>query len=151
MKKHNLICGTVIAMLLMLQSLAASPDREDQLLGPAPPGDPFVLRGAESGESGFVSAAPASMPRGIRVVGILKPRQGDPVGVLDIPGAGALHFVRKGDVVQFEPKDETRPVARPEVSAPQASGHIYLLIVSISESQIEIAPKARPQETRIYR
>ena len=138
-------------MLLMSQSIAAASGGDVPTEGLLPPGDPFVLRGAESGEDGFVAAAPASLPRGIRVAGILKPRQGEPVGVLKIPGAGGLHFVRKGDVVQFESQADTRRDARVELRTEQASGDIYLLVVAITESQVEIAPKARPQETRIYR
>lgn len=151
MSLRNRMSETAFAILLGLQSIALGSGGLPQAETPSPPGDPFALRGAESGESGFVSVAPASLPPGIRVVGILTPRQGGPVGVLDIPGAQSLHFVREKDVIQFEASDGARAASRAGASGSQSIGPIYLLVVSISENQVEIAPKARPQETRIYR
>jgi len=55
-----------------------------------------------------------------------------------------LHFVRAGDVIQID------PVA----NASSASGQtapLYLLIVSVTAEQIEIATRLRPQDARIYR
>ncbi len=108
-----------------------------------PVGDPFAMRGLAEGD-GFVSAGPAAIPPGIRVVAILAVAGKPPVGALEIPGSTSLHFVREGDVIQVD---------RPEESeAKDAVGsQLYLLVKSITKSQIEIAPRTRPHDVRIYR
>jgi hypothetical protein len=108
-----------------------------------PAGDPFAMRGVADGE-GFVSAAPAAIPPGIRVAGILVVAGKPPVGALSIPGSKTLHYVREGEVIEVD-----RP-AGGEGQGMTAS-QLYLLVKSITPSQIEIAPRTRPQDVRIYR
>lgn len=108
-----------------------------------PVGDPFAMRGLAEGD-GFVSAGPAAMPPGIRVVAILAVAGKPPVGALVIPGADTLHFVCEGDVIQVE---------HPEGAAVKgaADSQLYLLVKSITHNQVELAPRTRPQDVRIYR
>ncbi len=121
------------------QTVGNSPPEEPQ----APKGDPFAMRGVADGD-GFVSAAPAAVPPGIRVVAILAMVGRPSVGALAVPGSKNLHFVREGDVIQVD-----RPAGSASASATES--HLYLLIQSITPSQIEIAPRTRPQDVRIYR
>ncbi|NCC52174.1 MAG: hypothetical protein EOM20_13285 [Spartobacteria bacterium] len=107
------------------------------------PGDPFAMKGASDGD-GFVSAGPASIPSGIRVVGILALKDKPPVGALTIPGSPNVHFVSEGDVIQFERADPNKTTA-------VSDAQLYLLVKSITCTQIEIAPRTRPQDVRIYR
>lgn len=116
-----------------------------------PPGDPFAFRASGMEADGFVSVSSTALPPGIRIVAILMPRNGEAIGVLEIPGAKALHFVREGDVVQLESQPGARAAPRTATDSPGTATPTYLLIVSVSENQIEIAPRARPQDTRIYR
>jgi hypothetical protein len=108
-----------------------------------PIGDPFAMRGLAEGD-GFVSAGPAAMPPGIRVVAILAVAGRPPVGALSIPGAATLHFIREGDVIQVDPPEET-------AAKGAAGSQLYLLVKSITHNQVELAPRTRPQDVRIYR
>lgn len=108
-----------------------------------PIGDPFAMRRLADGD-GFVSARPAAIPPGIRVVGILSIVGKPSVGALAIPGSKSLHFVQEGEIIQMD-----TPAG---VDAKGATGsQLYLLVKSITASQIEIAPQTRPQDVRIYR
>jgi hypothetical protein len=108
-----------------------------------PAGDPFAMRGVADGD-GFVSAGPAAIPPGIRVVGILAIAGKSPIGALSIPGSPNIHFVREGDVVQID-----RPAG--SATAGATDSQLYLLVKSITHGQVEIAPRTRPQDVRIYR
>ncbi|HOE61836.1 MAG TPA: hypothetical protein PK576_09360, partial [Kiritimatiellia bacterium] len=108
-----------------------------------PVGDPFAMRGLAEGD-GFVSAGPAAIPPGIRVVAILAVAGKSPVGALEIPGSTVLHFVREGDVVQVDR-------AAGSEAKDAVGSQLYLLVKSITKSQIEIAPRTRPHDVRIYR
>jgi hypothetical protein len=108
-----------------------------------PLGDPFAMRGLAEGD-GFVSAGPAAIPPGIRVVAILAVAGKSPVGALEIPGSTVLHFVREGDVVQVDR-------AAGSEAKDAVGSQLYLLVKSITKSQIEIAPRTRPHDVRIYR
>jgi hypothetical protein len=107
-----------------------------------PAGDPFAMRGLADGD-GFVSAGPAAIPAGIRVAGILAVSGRSPVGALSIPGSKSLHFVREGDVIQID-RSEGK-------TGGTAGTQLYLLVKTITLGQIEIAPRTRPQDVRIYR
>jgi hypothetical protein len=111
--------------------------------GSAPPfRDPFAMRGG-SGEDEYVAADVGAIPQGIRVVAILSVEGKPSVGALSIPGAHGLHFVREGEVIQLD-------VAGKATGAPPTQ-QLYLLVKSISDEEIEIAPRARPQDARVYR
>ena len=103
--------------------------------------DPFAMRGGD--DDGYVGAALSSIPAGIRVVSILSVEGKPSVGALSIPGAKALHFVREGEVIQLD-------VAGGTAGMPSAS-QLYLLVNSITDNEIEIAPRARPHDVRVYR
>ncbi len=107
-----------------------------------PVGDPFAMRGLADGD-GFVSAAPAAIPPGIQVVAILAVAGRSPVGALSIPGSKSLHFVREGDVIQID-----RSAGK---TGGTTDSQLYLLVKTITRAQIEIAPRTRPQDVRIYR
>jgi hypothetical protein len=128
-----------------VQDVAGSTAAE--VLQPAEPkmplGDPFAMRGLAEGD-GFVSAGPAAIPPGIRVVAILAVAGKSPVGALEIPGSTSLHFVREGDVVQVDH-------AAGSEAKDAVGSQLYLLVKSITKSQIEIAPRTRPHDVRIYR
>ncbi|AKJ64833.1 hypothetical protein [Kiritimatiella glycovorans] len=109
-----------------------------------PTGDPFAMRGLTDDE-GFVSAGPAALPPGIRVVGILAVAGKEPVGAISIPGVKNLYFVREGDIVQVD------RAAGGGAAAGATDAQLYLLVKSVTASQIEIAPRTRPQDVRIYR
>ena len=98
--------------------------------------------GAGDGE-GYVTAKLESIPSGIQVAGILTAEGRPSVGALLIPGSKSLHFVQEGEIIQL---DST-------ASAPGTSfgSQVYLLVKTITDHQIEIAPQARPQDVRIYR
>lgn len=164
--QRGFLCG--LGVLLLAGSLALGNDEPVPAGVLPPPGDPFALRGTGTEEGGFVSVPPAALPAGIRVLGILTPGSGEAVGVLKLPGANTLHFVREGDVLQYEPvpvrrrvtpaggeqrtrDTEPRGARQFESAISSPANPVYLLIVSIGENQIEIAPRARPRETRIYR
>jgi hypothetical protein len=108
-----------------------------------PPGDPFAMRGTVDGD-GFVSAGSAAIPTGIRVAGILVVANKKPVAALLIPGSQSLHFVTEGEIIQV---DRVALAGNPAATGAQ----LYLLVKSITANQVEIAPRTRPQEVRIYR
>jgi hypothetical protein len=148
------INGLRLAMLATVFTVAAQaappaapanePPAQQPPPAPAQRGDPFAFRGSSGDADGFVNVPQTALPPGIRVVGILKPSDGAPIGAIAIPGQDSLHFVRAGDVIQID------PVA----NVPSASGQtapLYLLIVSVTAEQIEIATRLRPQDARIYR
>jgi hypothetical protein len=107
-----------------------------------PVGDPFAMRGLADGD-GFVSAGPAAIPAGIQVIGILAVAGRSPVGALSIPGSKSLLFVREGDVIQID-----RSAGK---TGGNTDSQLYLLVKTITHAQIEIAPRTRPQDVRIYR
>jgi hypothetical protein len=108
-----------------------------------PSGDPFAMKGAMDGD-GFVSAGAAAIPVGIQIAGILAVANKPPVAALSLPGSKSLFFVREGDVIHV---DRSGPV--PAKGA--ADAQIYLLVKSITNNQVEIAPRTRPHDVRIYR
>lgn len=112
--------------------------------------DPFEMRAGAVDDQGFVSAGLVSLPPGIRVRGILAVRGREPIGAVEIPGMPDIFFVRSGDVIQVDfPGDHGReaPGGRP---AP-AGQPLYLLVQSVTADEIVLAPRTRPQDTRIYR
>lgn len=129
--------------------------------------DPFSMRGANFGGDDFVPTGSAALPPGIRVVSILTPRDGEPIGAISIPGEDDLQYVREGDVVQVEfservthPSRTEARTGRRDADTPRTATFrqqqetrrtVYLLIVSVDADKIEIAPRARPSDTRIYR
>lgn len=112
--------------------------------GPSNPlRDPFAMRGTGADGDAYIHAGLASIPPGIRVVAILSMEGKKNVGALSIPGSPHLHFVREGEVIQLD----TAGAGPGAASASQ----LYLLVKSITENEVEIAPQARPQDVRIYR
>jgi hypothetical protein len=148
--KRNCILMAGLAALALLRlggqpqtGLAQDGDSEPLAADAGRPlGDPFSMR-ASVGAEGFVGAAPHGIPRGIRVVGIIAVAGGAPVGALEIPGSPNLHFVSEGDIIEIDQPADGEDGARP--------AQLYLLVKSISHKQIEIAPRTRPQDVRIYR
>lgn len=104
--------------------------------------DPFAMQGDADGD-GYVNAGVAAIPSGIRVVAILSVEGKSSVGALSIPGVKGLHFVQEGEVIQLDPT----------ASAPgmPSSPQLYLLVKSITDNEIEIAPRAKPEDVRVYR
>ena len=111
---------------------------------PIPDGDPFAMRGGVADSDGFLNVGPVAIPPGIRVVGILALADKAPVGALSIPGSKNLHFVHEGDVIYVD-----QSISGKVNTA--SDSQLYLLVKSITHSQIEIAPRTRPQDVRIYR
>ncbi len=112
-------------------------------LSRVPTGNPFAMRGMGDGE-GFIIDSPASIPPGIVVVGILSVGGKKPVCALSIPGSKSLHFVRENDVIRVDR-------AGTGGAKGATDSQLYLLVKSITHDQIEIAPRTRPQDVRIYR
>lgn len=104
--------------------------------------DPFAMQGDVNGD-GYVNAGVAAIPSGIRVVAILSVEGKASVGALSIPGFKGLHFVQEGDVIQLD-------TAGTSPGMPSAA-QLYLLVKSITDNEIEIAPRAKPEDVRVYR
>jgi hypothetical protein len=121
---------------------AAQPEDAGRREPERPLRDPFAMRGEADGD-GFVSAGVAAIPSGIRVVAILSVEGRSSVGALSIPGSKGLHFVQEGEVIQL---DSTATSTETPTAA-----QLYLLVKSITDNEIEIAPRARPQDVRVYR
>jgi len=148
--------GLIVPCIALVANVAAQtpPPPPSTVPTPVPPaqassasaerGDPFTFRGTGGDDDGFVNVSQAVLPPGIRVAGILKPSGREPVGAIAIPGQASLHFVRTGDVIQIDSGSKN-------LSGTAQTGPVYLLIVSVTAEQIEIATRLRPQDARIYR
>lgn len=97
--------------------------------------DPFSMH--PQGRAEFMAVSEAALPPGIHVVGILALKNGHRIGVLKIPGEQDVHFVSEGERIQVQQTTSKDP--------------LYLLICSITNDAIEIAPRTRPEDVRIYR
>ncbi len=115
--------------------------------------DPFAFQAPAAGSGGLVAAPPGAVPAGIRVLGILAMDGQPPMAALALPGKEHPVFVRENDVIQI---DETPAANRPRRGAEdplarEESRQLYLLITRVTASEVELAPRTRPEEIRIYR
>ena len=144
--KGILMIGMLAAASLILCadfSMAQETKTDDAL------NNPFEMRGGSGQDQGFVNAGFVNLPQGIRVRGILAPKGRDPVGVLEIPGMPNVFFVKSGDVIQVEFKEQGNK--RSAGAAAAVKRQVYLLVQSVTPDEIVLAPQTRPQDTRIYR
>jgi hypothetical protein len=135
-------------LILLLTLFVLLPVFAEQEPSPAPVRrDPFAFQSPEAGTGGLVAAPPGAIPAGIRVLGILTVEGRDPMAVLLLPGKDAPVFVRQNDVIQIdEPPSRARAVSEAE-----SNRQVYLLITRVSDQEVELAPRTRPEDIRIYR
>ena len=142
-----------------------------------PPGeevDPFAYRVPTSEEGEYIPTTRAKVPAGIRILSIMHVRGAEPMAAIHIPSAagGDMHFVRAGDVVQINlaPQllvtqrtqtqtargrrgrtTETETKESATTSGSSVPDYFYLRVMRITRDFVEIAPRARPQDTVILR
>lgn len=137
MKYLILLCSLLVSLPVFAES-EPEPVRRD----------PFAFQAPQPGTGGLVAAPPGAVPAGIRVLGILTVEGRDPMAVLSLPGKDAPVFVRQNDVIQM---DEPPPRGRAVSVDAESNRQVYLLITRVTEQEVELAPRTRPEDIRIYR
>ena len=100
-------------------------------------------------------SATMNLPSGIRVDGIIIPKNKslNPIAALRVPGEDLPLFVKKNDLVSISPanmqqQSNSNSWWNKETKEQEP---YYLLIKSISENGVEVAPKKQPAKTYLLR
>jgi hypothetical protein len=104
--------------------------------------DPFTYERSREGR-GTVPATDRQLPHGIRLLAVLVPEEGEPIAVLRIPGNKTPTYVRQGELVAVSPGEATEDAAGEQASP------FYLLVKSIREVGVEVAPRVSPDEVHL--
>ncbi len=108
--------------------------------------DPFVYHAKGEGNSSFVPAPDADMPRDIAILATMEVKDGKSWAVLRIGKEDAPVYVTEKSVIYVAPNVARQSLA----STVKSSDPVYLMIHSIKGDTVEISPHKRPQDIHVF-
>jgi hypothetical protein len=104
--------------------------------------DPFVYSFYRKGEA-YIPADDENLPSGISITGIIITENGKAMAIIRVPGYESSFFVEEKTIIRLD-----RRILSEKKNVKIKTPNVYLEILKISSSEVELIQKKRPD--RIY-